>query len=431
MILALSEHVRSLLHFGAFNLSSFPSSGLHSLFTFPTVLILITASIAVAQSSTPGSMTPPAATAQSSPAPQNGAGTPISVTPATSAIVQVTSVEDVPPVNPVVRKIERARALAAAHQLQQAATDLENVRASVNDVALKNVTSLMLTGIYLEEGNYGRAQALLEEAFLSRAFQKDESLRTYFAMAGQTINGVRSHLARYRSFGLNPSDQTLPAEANADLDRVRNLLERVAAQAREISNEAGRSYDAVALQEDVVGIRLSLARDDNDRDKWQAEYVAVREKLASSQAQTTSVGRSALLDAVTARIPNPFSTRTNPTESATTFPNTPSLTDTTKTSESTEKAAPQLISSGSLNGREIKRVTPTYPSVARTAGVSGTVRVFAIVDENGKVWVTNSEGPSLLKKAAEDAARNWSFPPTLVSGKPARIAGYLDFDFKL
>jgi len=432
LILALSEHVRSLLHFGAYDLSSFPSSGLHSLFTFPTVLILITASIAVAQSSTPGSITPPA-TAQSSPATQNGTGAPISATPATSAIVQVTSAEDIPSVNPVLSKIERARALAAAHQLQQAAADLENVRASVNDLALKNVTTLMLIGIYLEEGNYGRAQALLEEAFLSRAFQKDESLRTYFAMAGQTINGVRSHLARYRSFGLNPSDQTLPSEANLDLDRVRNLLERVAAQAREISNEAGRSYDAVALQEDVVGIRLSLARDDNDRNKWQAEYMTVREKLASSQAQTTSVGRSALLDAVTARIPNPFSTRPNPTESNTATPNTPSLTDASKTSEgaAAEKSAPQLISSGSLNGREIKRVTPTYPSVARTAGVFGTVRVFAIVDENGKVWVTNSEGPALLRKAAEEAARNWSFPPTLVSGKPARIAGYLDFDFKL
>ena len=57
--------------------------------------------------------------------------------------------------------------------------------------------------------------------------------------------------------------------------------------------------------------------------------------------------------------------------------------------------------------------------------------MFAIVDENGKIWVTNSEGPQLLKKAAEDAARNWTFPPTMVSGKAVRVAGYLDFDFKL
>jgi TonB family protein len=331
-------------------------------------------------------------------------------------------------VNPLVQKIERARALAAAHQLPQAATDLENVRASVSDVALRNVATLMLIGIYLEEGNYVRTQALLEEGFTARAAQKDESLRTYFAMAGQTVNGLRTHLARYRSFGINPSETGLPAEANADLDRVRGLLERLAAQAKEISNEAGRSYDAGALEEDVVGIRLSLARDNDDRDKWQNEYVAVRERLASSQAQASSIGRSALLDAVKARIPNPFATTsvgasTNNSDATTSASTTPAVTD--------NGTSPQLISTGSLSGRESKRVTPVYPAVARSARVTGTVRVFAIVDENGKIWVTNSEGPPMLKKAAEDAARNWTFPPTMVSGKAVRLAGYLDFDFKL
>jgi hypothetical protein len=63
--------------------------------------------------------------------------------------------------------------------------------------------------------------------------------------------------------------------------------------------------------------------------------------------------------------------------------------------------------------------------------VTGTVRVYAIVDENGKIWVTNTEGPMLLRKAAEDAARGWTFPPSMVNNKPVRLAGYLDFDFKL
>jgi outer membrane biosynthesis protein TonB len=63
--------------------------------------------------------------------------------------------------------------------------------------------------------------------------------------------------------------------------------------------------------------------------------------------------------------------------------------------------------------------------------VTGTVRVFAIVDENGKIWVTNSEGPMLLRKAAEEAARGWTFPPSLVNTRPVRLAGYIDFDFKL
>ena len=243
-------------------MSSF-SSALHLRVIFPTVLILIAAIAAVAQSSQPNSPAPPTnpsnqtKTAPSAVMPANGVNTPVQAAVTTPTSVQVAPPENTPEVNPALRRIERARALAAAHQLQQAATDLENVRVSVNDVALRNVTTLMLIGIYMEEGNYVRAQALLEESFQARAAQKDESLRTYFAMAGQTINGVRSHLARYRAFGINPSDTDLPVEANTDLERVRAVLERVASQAKEIGNEAGRSYDAVALQEDVVGIRLS------------------------------------------------------------------------------------------------------------------------------------------------------------------------------
>lgn len=425
---------------GVVNLRSFYLVSSNIRFSLPTFLIILTAITAAGQSS-------PSATQSATPNPsgavvvqpdsQSNAALQASVTPSTTV---PTAPGDDQQVNPALRRIERARALAAAHQLQQAAADLENVRVTVNDTTLRNVTSLMLIGIYLEEGNYGRAQALLEESFQARAIQKSESLRTYFAMAGQTINGLRSHLARYRAFGINVTDSGLPVEANTDLERVRTLLERIVAQAKEISGEAGRSYDAVALQEDVVGIRLSLARDTTDRDKWQAEYVSVREKLALSQAQASSIGRSQLLDAVTAKIPNPFATKptsstnssTSPTDAAKPVENQPvTQTSGLVSATSNDGSEPKLISTGSLSGRELKRVTPVYPPMAKTNGVAGTVRVFAIVDENGKVWVTNSEGPTLLRKAAEDAARNWSFPPTLVSGRPVRVAGYLDFDFKL
>src|SRR5215216_6258510 len=332
------------------------------------------------------------------------------------------SSEDASTVNPVLRRIERARALAAVHQLQAAAVELENIRASVNDVTLRNATTLMLLGIYLEDGNYGRSQSLLEETFANRKAQKDESIRTYFAAAGQTINGIRSHLTRYRTYGINPSDPDLPVEANTDLDRVRGLVERVIVQASEISQEAGRAYDALALQEDVLGLRLSLAKNKDDRAKWQTEYLTAREKMASSQAP--SLGRSQALDAVTNRIPNPFATKPAPTPE-------PAPAQTASTPASTTVSEPQLVTAGSLNGRETKRVAPSYPPTAKTHNVVGTVRVFAIIDENGKIWVTNSEGPTLLRAAAEEAARNWTFPPSTFNGKPARIAGYLDFEFKL
>ena len=344
------------------------------------------------------------------------------------AIGQTTgSSEQVPAVSPVLQRIERARALAAVHQLQAAAAELENVRASVKDVTLRNATTLMLLGIYLEDGNYGRSQALLEESFQNRAAQKDESLRTYYAAAGQTLNGIRTHLARYRSYGINPTGTNLPVEANTDLDRVRNLLERIIAQAKEISSEAGRSYDALALQEDVLGIRLTLARNNEDHARWQTEYLLAREKMASSQVQVATLGRSPALEAVTSKIPNPFTNQKPPTQ---TDPanNAPAATQIPATTSGPE---PQLITTGSLNGRESKRVTPVYPQTAKNHNVTGTVRVFAIVDENGKVWITNSEGPVLLRQAAEDAARSWIFPPSTFGGKPVRLAGYLDFDFKL
>ena len=369
-------------------MSSFSSFRPYNNAILPTVLILITAIVAVGQSTG--------------------------------------SAEDAA-VNPVFRRIERARALAAVHQLQAAATELENIRASVNDVTLRNAVTLMLLGIYLEEGNYGRSQALLEEAFQHRAAQKDESLRTYFAAAGQTINGIRSHLARYRSYGLNPTAADLPVEANTDVERVRTLLERVIAQAREISTDVGRSYDALALLEDLLNIRVQLARNNDDHARWQTEYLTARERMASSQVQVASLGRSPALDAVSNRIPNPFATKPPASDSAPTpTPSVPAAATT-----STSAPEPQLVSTGSLSGRETKRVTPVYPSVAKTRGVFGTVRVFAIVDENGKVWVTNSEGPMLLRQAAEEAAKGWTFPPSFLNSKPVRFAGYLDFEFKL
>ena len=368
---------------GVNNLRSFSRLYVHAF--LPTVLVLITAGLALGQ-----------ATGSS---------------------------EDASTVNPVLRRIERARALAAVHQLQSAAVELENIRASVNDATLRNAATLMLLGVYLEDGNYGRSQSLLEETFVNRAAQKDESIRTYFAAAGQTINGIRAHLARYRTYGINPSDANLPVEANTDLERVRGLLERVIAQAKEISKEAGRAYDALALQEDVLGLRLSISKNDDDHARWQTEYLTAREKMASSQAP--SLGRSQALDAVTNRIPNPFATKpaASPETTAPVVQTVPASTST--------GSEPQLVTAGSLNGRETKRVSPSYPSTAKTHNVVGTVRVFAIVDENGKIWVTNSEGPTLLRAAAEEAARNWTFPPSMFNGKPARIAGYLDFEFKL
>lgn len=355
--------------------------------------------------------------------------------------------------DPVMTRIERARGLAAAHQLRSAASELESVRASVNDASVRNITTLMLVGIYLEEGNYVRPAALLDEAFQQRANRKDESVRTYFAVAGQVINGVRTRLARYRSFGIHIGDTELPQEAISDIDQLRFLLEKLVAQANDATNENGRAYDAWALKEDVLGLRVSLARDMEDREKWQGEYAVAREKLASRQIQIASIGRPPALETVTAKLPNPFSGPKSPdinnatndagasgslsgtsnsTEPKTLPSPAPDSNSPTQPQSESQSADTDVntITTGSLSGREKKRVTPQYPQVARTAGVGGIVRVFVLVDEKGKVTVKGSEGPMLLRQPAEDAARGWTFLPTVVNSKLVRLSGYIDFQFK-
>jgi TonB family protein len=350
-------------------------------------------------------------------------------------------------------RIERARALAAAHQLHSAASELEAVRSATNDMSVRNITTLMLISIYLEEGNYVRATALLDEAFQKRAVHKDSSLRTYFSLAGQAINGVRTRLARYRSFAINVNDGSLPAEALQDIDHMRFLLERLAAHATEATNENGRAYDAWALKEDVLGLRATLARDMQDREKWQGEYAAAREKLASRQIQIASIGRPPVLDAMTSKLPNPFTgpqpadspevksatnkptntTAATPSPLATATPAAsqpePKPSPSATTTQTTDEKDENTITTGSLSGRERKRVMPIYPVTAKTAGVTGVVRVFVLVDEKGKVTVKGSEGHALLKQAAEDAAGKWTFGPTMIGNRLVRLSGYIDFEF--
>jgi TonB family protein len=75
---------------------------------------------------------------------------------------------------------------------------------------------------------------------------------------------------------------------------------------------------------------------------------------------------------------------------------------------------------------------PVYPQLARNAATQGIVRVYVTVDEQGNVSeIAKTEGPALLRGAAEDAARRWKFSPTLAAGKPVRLMGFIEFNFTL
>jgi TonB family protein len=347
------------------------------------------------------------------------------------------------PADAVRARVERARGLAAAHQLETAANELEAVKKNAQDKVVRNVTSVMLMGIYLEGGSYARAESLLEETFRSHSPDDDASLRAYFAVAGQAVNGARFHLARYRSFGINFTDAGLPAEAVSDLDRLRSLIERMVAQAKEISGKRN-AYDAFALLEDVVGIRLSLARDSEDRTKWESEYAGAREGLAGAQTEIASLGgipapqRSKVKPSSASPEVDPAPKDSNiesPSKPERSEPKTDTSTTSKPGGAGTDSSAknanePKTLSTSLLNARAIKRVLPVSPRLAKSVAAEGRVRVYVTVDEYGKVIeVSGSEGPLLLRQSAEDAARGWRFVPTAFAGRPVRLTGYIEFIF--
>ncbi|MDQ3907908.1 MAG: energy transducer TonB [Acidobacteriota bacterium] len=90
------------------------------------------------------------------------------------------------------------------------------------------------------------------------------------------------------------------------------------------------------------------------------------------------------------------------------------------------------INGGVLNGKAIKKVSPDYPAVARAAGAQGEVAVQITVDEQGNVISARAvSGHPLLQKAAVEAAGQWKFSPTKLSGQPVKVSGIITFNFAL
>jgi TonB family protein len=364
------------------------------------------------------------------------------------------------------RRVTRARALAAAGNLPAARSELEALQRTAGvDPSVREITLVLLAGIYIDQADYTYAENLLNTAFAGRATGGESAARAYFVLAGQVLGGVRARLERYRVFGLNVADDELPTEASGDLDRLRTLIEKVFAQGRQLRDENARNMDATALLEEAAGVRVRLSRKDDERAQWQRELTDARQRLVGTNSRAASNGTSAPgartqassipasssqpLTAAAQPSPTPAnvaapttSTNASNTAGVNTAANTQrgSSTRTAPTNSSTS-AAPasgnanndgKPLEVGSLVARAAQTVAPTYPATARNARITGKVTVFLMVDERGMVAsVERTDGPELLRRAAEDAARRWKFRPTVVNGQPVRVSGFINFNFTL
>jgi protein TonB len=91
---------------------------------------------------------------------------------------------------------------------------------------------------------------------------------------------------------------------------------------------------------------------------------------------------------------------------------------------------PKRISGGVLNGKATSLPVPAYPPAARAIRASGAVNVQVTISESGSVVSANAvSGHPLLRQAAESAARQARFAPTLLSGQPVSVTGVIVYNF--
>jgi hypothetical protein len=89
---------------------------------------------------------------------------------------------------------------------------------------------------------------------------------------------------------------------------------------------------------------------------------------------------------------------------------------------------------GSTEGKLYRKIAePEYPPIAKENNIEGFVTVKVLFDGNGIVKKACAiTGPSVLRKAAEDAAMKTLFEPLLLNGKKVPFTEYkMQFRFVL
>jgi periplasmic protein TonB len=380
-------------------------------------------------------------------------------------------------------RISKAKAFIAVRNYNAAIYELEMLRRETSDSSVHAVTNILLMNSYLEQGNYIKAQAFLNDAYKNFKANNANGSMFYAAIAGQAVKGARNQIERYRGLGLAVSDRNLPLEAVNDIEKIRETLELVITQTKEVSANKAQAAVAMPILDEAIAARSSIGRDDYDAKRWRDAGADIREDIASS--------RSVVINAVDGTRESPASqqpvapsqtdTATNlaanfqkPVEQPQTQQNLPPVETAnkpliTRTVDSkplnepqTQKVNPAIVNqtadssaktprmqpvanevksesqssgqfdAGSLLAYATEKIAPVYPSAAKTMRAAGIVKVEVVLDENGQLAeVKNATGHSLLVAAAKDAIHKWKFRPVMRDGQAVRASGYVNFNFTL
>lgn len=81
-----------------------------------------------------------------------------------------------------------------------------------------------------------------------------------------------------------------------------------------------------------------------------------------------------------------------------------------------------VISSGVAAGMLIEKTLPTYPAIAKSARVSGTVELHATIAKSGSIKDLHVvSGSPMLQQAAVDAVRTWRYKPYMLNNAPTEV----------
>ena len=165
----------------------------------------------------------------------------------------------------------------------------------------------------------------------------------------------------------------------------------------DLSRSSNRSSRSTAIREDNIGFRLA-------RVKRPPSLPAENTQLAANNPGTS-------------------------TPAATSTPVPPKPAPTPRPAATQSETL--VLSKSALLAKAIKQVAPLYPSVAKSNGIRGQVEVAVEVDERGQVIkAVVVSGPTLLRVASEQAAKQWKFSQTLsAEGKPIKVSGVITFNF--
>lgn len=97
-------------------------------------------------------------------------------------------------------------------------------------------------------------------------------------------------------------------------------------------------------------------------------------------------------------------------------------------------ATPQRVrvSQGVSEGLLIHKVTPTYPALARSARIQGSVVLQAVIAKDGTIQNLRAvSGHPMLTPAAIDAVKQWRYKPYYLNGEPVEVETQITVNFTL